>query len=212
MSAVTIEGLGRSWRWPAEDTKCRKVIFDMSTDLEVIYKHCRKFDYAIQAGGNVGVWPWLLAKKFRFVATFEADPECYELMRENLRGTPNVVGRRRALMDRECTLSMRNDSANNRGAQWTAPDPAGAVRGIPLDKLNPTGCDLLCLDIEGAEFPALRGAARTIGEFRPTIVVEDKGLSERFGVAKGHIEGWLKENFSYSVAERIHRDVILTCR
>lgn len=211
MSAVTIEGLGRSWQWPAEDTKCRKVIFDMASDLEAIYAHCTRFRYAVQAGGNMGVWPWLLAQRFEFVATFEPDPGCFDLMRQNLAGTPNVVGMKFALMDRLGPLSMRNETPNNRGAQWTAPDPRGAVKGIPLDSLEPKGCDLLCLDIEGAELKALQGAAWTIGQFRPTIVIEDKGLSSRFGTQQGHAEVWLRENFSYRVVERVHRDVILTC-
>ena len=211
MTSVTIEGLGRKWAWPAIDTKCRKVIFDMAADLEAVYRHCRAFDFAIQAGGNMGVWPWLLAKKFKLVATFEPDPECFALMAQNLRGVPNVTGLKRALTDRPQMFAMANETPANRGAQWTRPDPRGAIKGIPLDSLSPKGCDLLCLDIEGAELKALQGAAETIGQYRPTIVIEDKGLSERFGVKQGAAETWLNEAFSYTVAARIHRDVILTC-
>lgn len=211
MNSVTITGLGREWAWSAIDTKCRKVIFDMAADLEAVYKYCTRFDFAIQAGGNFGVWPAVLAKKFKFVSTFEPDPECFELMKQNLKDVKNVTGLNFALMDRPCTLSMANETLANRGAQWTRPDPRGTIQGIKLDSLTPKGCDLLCLDIEGAELKALQGAAETIGKYRPTIVIEDKGLSERFGTAKGHAERWLNENFSYTVAERIHRDVILTC-
>jgi hypothetical protein len=42
------------------------------------------------------------------------------------------------------------------------------------------------------------------------VVVEDKGLSSRFGVDMGDAEKWLQK-FGYRVVDRPHRDVVLVC-
>jgi FkbM family methyltransferase len=209
---MQVQGLGRGWSWPDEDDKCRKVVFDWSKDLDVVYPHCRKFDITVQAGGNMGVWPWLLAKKFKAVYTFEPDTRCVPHLRENLAGISNVRIHECGLWECNSYASIHNEphEQRNLGAQFIRTETSG----IPLttiDSLGLPACDLIYLDVEGAELPALHGASETIEKFRPVIAVEDKTLSRRFGYEKGDIEKWLAADYGYRVVARPHRDVVLAC-
>lgn len=210
MEKRSIEALGRTWSWPVADEKCHKVAFDWAKDLRAVYPHCRAFECVVQAGGNMGVWPWLLAKKFKYVLTFEADPVCFPFLLENIAGTSNVEACHAALMDVASQFHMETIQPNNLGAQYV--QPGGSVQSLTIDSLFLSSCDLIYLDIEGAEMKALQGAAETISIFKPVIAVEDNGLSSRFGSAKGDIEKWLAKEFGYSVVARPHRDVVLACK
>jgi FkbM family methyltransferase len=210
---MQVQGLGRGWSWPDEDDKCRAVIFDWSKDLDVVYPHCRKFDTAVQAGGNMGVWPLLLAKKFKLVHTFEPDPRCLPHLHENLRGLSNVRIHEHGLWNAPdvCCIKNMAHEQRNLGAQYVVLGGDGQIPLDTIDSLLLDSCDLIYLDIEGAELPALQGARETIEKFRPVIAVEDKTLSRRFGYEKGDIEKWLAADYGYRVVARPHRDVVLAC-
>lgn len=214
---MQIEALKRTWEWPEADTKCRAVSFDWSSDLQQVYRHVSKFDVVIQAGGNMGVWPWVMAKTFGQVHSFEADPSIYPYLMKNTEGVKNITATLAALWDtNDETVSMKYETPDNLGAQYIKFAP-GEVKTLKIDTFmrwhkSVDACDLIYLDIEGAEMGALRGAVETIQKFKPTIVVEDKGLSLRYGTARGDIGKWLAQEFGYEHAAKVHRDVIYTCK
>lgn len=63
------------------------------------------------------------------------------------------------------------------------------------------------LDVEGFEFQALKGAKDTIARCSPLIVLELKGLGQRYGYADAEVEAWLTE-LGYERTGVAHRDVI----
>jgi hypothetical protein len=142
---------------------------------------------------------------------------------ENLVGANNVFIANRALSEFNGACEIKNDEPGNLGAQYAMPVaavdnrgfelvyPPGAIRSMPIDGLSLKSCDLIYLDIEGGEMPALRGARKTIEKFKPVIVVEDKKLSHRYGYSKGQIETWLAADYGYKVVARPHRDVVMAC-
>lgn len=207
---MLIHRLGRDWGWPDKDERCRAVVFDWATDLEVALKHCARYRTAIQAGGNMGVWPWLLAKRFEMVVTAEPEPECFRYLDINVQNE-RVIKINAAFGEVEGTCSMQFDrhGKKNMGAQFVA--PGEDCRVMTIDSLGIADCDLIYLDIEGFELNALRGAVRTISATRPVIVVEDKGLSDKYGSKQGDIEKWLAADFGYKVVARPHRDVVMKC-
>lgn len=99
----------------------------------------------------------------------------------------------------------------NAGAHYVSGD--GDIPIITVDSLQLDACDLLCLDIEGSEPLALRGAEQTIRKFRPVIMFEEKGLSERYyGIPRNSAEQWvLSLGLGYKVASKVRADVILRC-
>lgn len=65
-----------------------------------------------------------------------------------------------------------------------------------LDSLLPAGyCpDLVKIDVEGAEWPAMRGASDTLSRCRPLLLFEcGLGASERYGTHPEDLARWLEE-------------------
>lgn len=211
--AKVIQGLGREWLWPESDTECMKVVFSSLEDTKKAVSYCKQKRTCVQAGANMGVWPWALSKQFAHVVTFEPDPECFALAQENLLDRENIdiycagLWHKRGL----CQMGFNDhERDNNRGAQFVVETDEGKYLGR-LDSLGLTDCDLIYLDIEGAELNALKGAEETIRRCKPVIAVEDKGLGERYGVLPGEVVGYLVDTLGYVVRARPNRDVILTC-
>lgn len=198
----------RGFLWPATDTECARVVFDTAVDLESALPHVKDFSLCAQAGGNCGIWPRWLADRFNVVLTFEPDPLNFTALAANTHDKPNVIRMQAALGHTAGLIGLAREDGNC-GAHFVS--GAGAIPTIRIDDLALPSCGLICLDIEGAENNALIGATRTIAKFKPVIVIEDKGLSERFGRKQGFAEHSLGRQFGYQVVARPHRDVVLAC-
>jgi len=193
--------------WPKHDRECRPAVLRTARDFEPALALCRKRDYCVQAGGNVGIWPIMLAKSFGQVYTFEPEPINFACLVRNCAFDENIHMFKGGLSNERSAASV-NFTPRNAGAHTMAIGEGDVTLGA-LDDLRLEGCDFLCLDIEGCEPLALQGAAKLIYKHRPVIQIEDKGLSKAYGYPQGWCEKWLADMFGYRVAQRIHRDVIL---
>lgn len=194
--------------WPADDDWCYRVIHDELPDLDTAIAFTKGRKLAVQAGGNVGVWASYLAARFERVETVEPDALNYECL---VRNVPANVGHRRAgFGDVSANVALVNVSGNA-GAHYIGGD--GDIPIVTIDSLDLQACDLLCLDIEGHEPQALRGAEQTIRKYRPVVMFEEKGLSARYyGIPESTAERWLIGlGIGYKVANKVRKDVILTC-
>lgn len=194
--------------WPDNDDWCWRVIHDELPDLDAAIALTKGRAVAVQAGGNVGVWATHLAKSFAQVVTVEPDAVNYECLVRNV--PANVTHQRAGFGAEPGAISMVNVNGNA-GAHYVG--GTGDVPIITIDSLDLPACDFLCLDIEGSEPAALRGAEQTIRRFRPVIMFEEKGLSERYyGIARDTAEKWvLGLGVGYKVAHKVRADVVLAC-
>jgi FkbM family methyltransferase len=205
---VIVTAEGRTWEWPDADVECRAVVFGEYVSLKRAYPFLKGSRTAIQAGGNMGAFPWKMAQKFAAVITAEPDPECFRCLDINVKES-NVTKLNVAFGEQPGKVSMSYPKARNLGAQFVV--PGGEIDAITIDSLGVMDCDLIYLDVEGAELSALKGAVGTIALSKPLIVVEDNGLSSRFGTAKGDVGKWLDFNFGYRQVGTSKRDVIYAC-
>jgi FkbM family methyltransferase len=199
----------RGFLWPATDTECAAVVFDTAVDLDHAMPHVKGRSLVVQAGGNCGIWPRWLADRFDVVLTFEPDHLNFTALAANTHDKPNVIRMQSALGHTPRMIGLARE-AGNCGAHFVS--GGGIVPTIRIDDLALPACDLIVLDIVGAEIDAHMGAVKTIAKYLPVIVIEDKGLSERFGHKQGDAERWLAGAFGYTVTARPHRDVVLVCQ
>jgi len=158
-----------------KDKDCKfslKRVRSLEYILEYWPKRRRKC--AVQAGGSYGVWPNMLADEFNLVYTFEPDWVSFYYLSLNC-PFENVFKMQCALSDHNKTLKLKRNSFTSHQIS-----DIGYIPGITLDSLKLLACDVLLLDIEGYELPALKGAKWTIREFNPLILLE-----------------WREENFEY---------------
>lgn len=190
--------------WPSKCTESRLNAAWTFDDIKTLLSKCPKKNVAIQAGGNVGVWPIEFAKEFKEVITFEPDWLNFDCLVKNAEGVDNIKAYNAALGLESGTAALDRVSYNC-GAHQIKDGEEFHV--MTIDSLDLEDCDLIQLDIEGFELNALKGAQKTIEVFKPVIMVEDKGLSERYGSAKGDIANWLAP-LGYVENCRTARDIV----
>lgn len=146
-------------------------------------------DTFVDIGANIG-WFTLMAANIvgpeGRVYSFEPRPDTSERlgMSADLNGYMNVEIQQVALGSAAGRMTVATQlSAHNPGGTWSlATDALDSaldegyerfeVDVIRLDDLQLKHCDLLKIDIEGAEYLALSGATETLTRLRPTIISE----------------------------------------
>lgn len=177
----------------------------LRASLEVSMARCvaqTRTRTAVQAGGNVGLWPRRMADVFSRVITFEPDAISRECLLANVPAAVEV--RDEALSDRSgwCGMSHKGLGSHKVIADGTT------IRTLALDALNLTDLDLLQLDVEGHEGPALKGAEATIARCRPIIHVELRDLDQRYGMAVADVVAWLQARGYRQVAKAHGSDAV----
>lgn len=137
---------------------------------------------AVQAGAHVGLWPAVLSAHFDQVLSFEPLPSLLTVARESAPYANVTI--MEAALGRDCgTLRIAAPggakAARFSGSAAVSPDGALEVQAVSLDSLALRDVGAIMLDIEGHELPALEGAAETLREWRPVVVVEENAKSLR---------------------------------
>jgi FkbM family methyltransferase len=217
-----IEFRGRRWKWPKKDDKLKAVndwVTDLNTAILELVKMERELKVAVQAGGACGVWPDALQRMgFDVVLTYEPDKLNFWCLAANVSNNPiNIHPQNLALGERsgKVVTALHPSEKNNVGAYFTTDsDSAEAVERIRLDDVPMYACDLICLDIEGREVEALRGAHYVIERYQPVIMIEEKplphmGPGRLVNHQPGEATEWLQKIHGYQIAHKVHRDLIL---
>lgn len=176
-------------KWPADTRESQKDhALNHVRSAELAISLCKQHRTAIQAGGNVGLWPMRMARSFELVLTFEPEPVSRAVLAENVATLTNVSVRAEALGESHgaCGISRRSLGSHN------VTDGA-SVDIITIDSLGLYDVDLIQLDIEGYELRALRGAVETIRRCRPVIQVELRGFTAKYGDSDEALIAFLAE-------------------
>lgn len=160
--------------WPDDVGERWKHSLEHVHSIEWAIAACRQRRLAVQAGGNIGVWPKRLAESFERVLTFEPEPISRACLEQNV--YKNVIVSACALGDKEGTCDIaRKSLGSHRVTDGTT------VPVVTIDSLELYDLDLLQLDVEGYEWHALMGAMETIDRCQPVIQVELRNFTEKYG-------------------------------
>lgn len=195
-----------AYKWPATDTDCMNVVHRMLPDLDEAMKLVPGRNVVVQAGGNCGVWPKHLAKSFKMVYTFEAEPTNYECLVSNCNES-NITTFWGALGASGTDSVGMEAPEGDRNMGACRVDGPGMIPCYRIDSLPLRACDFIQLDVEGYEYQVLLGAHSIIERFHPVIMVEDKGLSEKYHQPNGWSQQYMSK-LGYVVAERLNRDIV----
>lgn len=149
-------------------------------ELAMLLSFVRAGDVVLDVGGHIGTFAIPMAMKGARVTSIEANPSTYELLSRNVALNNVEVQAINAAVARAPTRFRVDRMADdNTGSAELVEDPAGEIRGLPLDDLDLPRVDLMKIDIEGMEYDALVSASGLIGRCRPLLYFEYSGQRVR---------------------------------
>ena len=172
--------------------------------LEWAIQHCEQRRTAVQAGGNIGLWPRRLAAAFTRVITFEPDDVSRECLSLNVPGNVEVVPAALGAIAGRCDISHKSLGSHK-------VTTGERVNVIPLDSYDLTDLDFLQLDIEGYELQALLGSLKTIERCKPLIQVELRGLTAHYGNSDDDVLNCLRSMNYQLVSRQPGSDFVFRC-
>ena len=130
----------------------------------------------IDAGANVGLWTFSLARRGFEVHSFEPSPRALSFLKKKARKFGNIHLYECALGDKNCVAKLNlhrewgHDSIVRKQEDYTGNRVEIAVK--TLDSFGIRHVGLIKIDTEGYEIPILRGATKTILSNKPRLVIE----------------------------------------
>lgn len=192
---------------PAYQGKKQEVVRQVCTDMT----HMRT---AVDIGAHIGLWSFNLAHWFDAVHAFEPVAEHRACFEKNMPEVPRAGIA--ALVLHPCALGAKAGSVNIRvnptstGDSWVKGE--GDIPMRTLDSFNLASVDLVKIDAEGYEENICVGAAVTIANNRPVIIVEQKrDMATKFGLKPQGAVDYLKA-MGYRQAFEIGGDYIMVPR
>lgn len=169
--------------------------------LEWALAACRQKRTAIQAGGNIGLWPKRMAEVFERVYTFEPDPIARACLEQNVLKNVTVLSDAIGDQPGACAIKHRG-VGSHRVVEGTS------VPITTIDALQLTEVDFLQLDVEGYEWHALKGAEATIARWHPLIQVELRDFTNKYGQTDAAVRQMLAGWGYREVAQRPGSDFV----
>ncbi|MDP3720780.1 MAG: FkbM family methyltransferase [Acidobacteriota bacterium] len=182
---IQIQGV---W-WPDDVAEKWRHSLDHLGSLDVGLKFCTTRRTAVQAGGNIGLWPRRLAETFARVYTFEPDAISRECLQRNV--PASVVVSPAALGAAHGPCRVKHKSLGSHRISTT--DEGQSAYMTTVDNMDLFDVDFLQLDIEGYECHALQGAVETIRRSHPVIQVELREFTKHFGKTDDDVRRLLQD-------------------
>ena len=163
------EKIDQKLLWIKSDVGCLPIILsDWNANIETFLKYTPGRKAMIQAGGNCGLYPLLFSTFFDTVYTFEPEPLNYYCLSHNC---GERIVKFNAALSNKCGFLNMQRCLENVGMSRIM-DQGFPVYAMTLDSIEYPHIDLIQLDLETFELPALKAAKKTIKKHKPTVVVE----------------------------------------
>lgn len=199
--------------WPrGSEGYCERYV-KRAPDMEAALRRCAGRSVVVQAGGHCGVWPLWLAERFETVYTYEPDAANFACLSRNVcanGASEKIFAARGMLANLFAGPLSISHSKKNIGGHKGKPEP-GNIPTYTIDHLKLPACDLIVLDVEGMELPALHGATHTIARCRPVLMLEDNDLGTRYGWGGREQVAKFLTAINYEIVDRVSEDVIAVC-
>jgi len=158
----------------------------------------RQGDVLLNVGANIGCYAKAFVGKASRIICLEPNKEALECLTYNLARHPEVVIHPFAASERDARCQVRCQS-DNIGMAYVEEAEHGETEARAIDGLAIPRVDFILMDCEGFELKALIGAARTIRDFQPLMVIEVNDVTlARVGITRGDLFAWLKaEGYAY---------------
>jgi len=125
------------------------------------------------------------------VYAFEPNDRAFDCLAYNMEQYKNVACIPFGISDSEHKIGI--SQSDNVGASHAI--DGDSIQCITIDSLNARQCHFIKMDCEGMELRALKGAEKTIANFRPTMLLEiNRGALERQGTSADEVFAWLNEH------------------
>ena len=162
----------KDWIWPEADHGGWIIPKNdwINTHSKSWFRHVKKYDLAVQAGGCCGMYPRLLAEKFQVVYTFEPSPLNFYCLVNNCQ-EDNIVKIQAALGHTPASIQLQINEGNV--GMNKIKYELGYFPIVTLDSFDLPACDLIAFDLEETEHSAICGAFQTIERHKPVIIVEN---------------------------------------
>jgi FkbM family methyltransferase len=209
-------GKDYGWRWnqfqgSADGLRWNRR--DLAENLDPVLAEMKSKKVAVQAGGNLGIFPKRMAQEFKTVYTFEPDPDNFRMMcanapEGNILKFQAALGFERGLVG-ICKERRDGKPRTHEGLCHVA--GAGTVPVFQIDDLSLPECDIIQLDLEGFELYALYGARNTIERCRPILMIEINKSLGFMGLREDDVRNAIRM-MGYDFQRRINSDEIWTPR
>lgn len=190
--------------WVTDDMSGAGKIIKRAENLLRPIEHCRIRRTCIQAGGNIGVYPNILAQFFETVLTFEPERENFSCLVANTAEHSRVYPACGFLAGRPGSRELvRGKYSGGHQIGYSGTVPAYVIDHFCIPTL-----DAIFLDVEGAEYEVILGALETIRRCKPLLMLEENTKMHGFGHQYGDLLNLLKP-FGYSFSFRSAEDIVL---
>ena len=179
------------------------------TKYNAARQYLTNFAQAVDVGGHIGLWSWVMAKDFDAVLAFEPMEVHRECWRKNMEGVENAGLYECALGAEQGHVALETRTAGSSGDTQVKPGVKGTTPLETLDSFGFADVGLIKIDCEGYEEFVLRGAADTLARCKPVVIVEQKrDMSRRYGLKPQSAVRWL-ERRGMVLKKEISGDFIL---
>jgi FkbM family methyltransferase len=203
------------WHFPDFDRHFARTVsqypgtdYQQATIDEAV-QHVKKFDCAVDVGGNIGLHTVRFSTIFQKVHSFEPTDINFECLQKNTETLLNVKLHKLGLGAEDANLIIQLPCNTDNCGNFSIVDFADytdqtiqetiEIRTLDSFDLKP---DLIKIDVQGFDYNVLLGAANTIAQHRPVIIIESETKKSQNSI------GDLLSQKGFVVAAKIRHDQI----